>query len=70
VLDQFAPGPALDAQVKIYSFWIAFADLDGFRIDTVKHMDPGAVRYFASAIHEFAQSIGKEDFSLAGRNHG
>ncbi len=26
----------------MYKFWIAYADLDGFRVDTVKHMDPGA----------------------------
>ncbi|HTJ37714.1 MAG TPA: hypothetical protein VL738_31160 [Dactylosporangium sp.] len=42
----------------------AHADLDGLRVDTVKHMDPGAARYLASAIHEFAQSIGKERFFL------
>lgn len=52
------------ALVRAYQFWIAFADLDGFRVDTVKHMDPGAARFFASAIHEFAQSIGKERFYL------
>ncbi len=28
-------------------FWIAFADVDGFRVDTVKHMDLGASRFFA-----------------------
>ncbi len=70
LLDAFTPGPALDALVSIYSFWIAFADLDGFRLDTVKHMDPGAVRYFASAIHEFAQSIGKTSFFLLGEITG
>jgi glycosidase len=70
VLDQFTPGAALNALVEIYKLWIAFADQDGYRIDTVKHMEPGAVRYFASAIHEFAQSIGKEDFFLLGEITG
>ena len=51
---------------KIYSYWIAYADIDGYRIDTVKHMDKGATRFFASVIHEFAQSIGKENFYLIG----
>jgi glycosidase len=55
---------------KIYQFWIADADIDGYRIDTVKHMDPGATRYFASAIHEFTQSIGKENFYLIGEITG
>jgi glycosidase len=49
---------------KIYQLWIADADIDGYRIDTVKHMDPGATHYFTSALHEFTQSIGKENFYL------
>ncbi|GAB7051744.1 alpha-amylase family glycosyl hydrolase [Catenuloplanes indicus] len=59
-----SPSPALAALTRAYQFWLAFADLDGFRVDTVKHMDPAAARYFASAIHEFAASIGKENFYL------
>jgi glycosidase len=62
--DDYRPSAALLALVRAYQYWIAYADLDGFRVDTVKHMDPGAARYFASAIHEFAQSIGKERFYL------
>jgi hypothetical protein len=42
----------------------AFADIDGYRVDTVKHMDLGASRFFGSVIHEFAQTIGKENFYL------
>ena len=55
---------------EVFSWWIAFADVDGFRIDTVKHMDLGASRIFAAAIHEFAQSIGKENFLLVGEITG
>jgi glycosidase len=62
--DVYRPSPALVALTRAYQYWIAFADLDGFRVDTVKHMDQGAARYFASAVHEFAQSIGKERFYL------
>ena len=43
---------------------MAFADLDGYRVDTVKHMDPGETRIFGSALHEFAQRIGKDNFYL------
>jgi glycosidase len=68
--DQYVPSPALRALTTAYCWWIAFADLDGFRIDTVKHMDPGATRYFASAVHEFAQSIGKDRFFLVGEITG
>ncbi len=69
-LDDYRPSPALRALTRAYCWWIAFADLDGFRVDTVKHMDRGATRYFASAIHEFAQSIGKDRFLLIGEITG
>jgi glycosidase len=39
--DGYRPSPALRALTRVYQYWIAFADLDGFRVDTVKHMDPG-----------------------------
>ena len=68
--DDFGPSPALEALTAAYKYWIAYADLDGYRVDTVKHMEKGATRYFASAIHEFAQSIGKENFYLIGEITG
>lgn len=68
--DSFHPSVALNALCEVYKFWVALADLDGFRLDTVKHMEPGAARYFASAIHEFAQSIGKENFYIIGEITG
>ena len=55
---------------EVYKFWIAYADVDGYRIDTVKHMEPGAVRFFANVIHEYAQSLGKENFYLIGEITG
>ena len=69
-LDDYQPSPALRALTRAYCWWIAFADLDGFRVDTVKHMDRGATRFFASAVHEFAQSIGKDRFLLIGEITG
>lgn len=69
-IDDFRPSPALEALADAYKYWIAYADLDGFRMDTVKHMEKGATRYFASVIHEFAQRIGKENFYLIGEITG
>lgn len=69
-LDDYRPSAALINLCQVYKYWIAYADLDGFRIDTVKHMDVGATRFFASMIHEFAQSIGKEHFFLVGEITG
>ena len=67
---EYTPSPAFRTLVEAYRYWIAFADVDGFRVDTVKHMDPGATRYFTSAIHEFAQTIGKDSFFLVGEITG
>jgi glycosidase len=69
-LDVYQPSPALVALTRAYCWWIAFADLDGFRVDTVKHMDRGATRYFAAVVHEFAQSVGKDRFFLVGEITG
>ena len=63
-VDAYQPSRALMQQVQVYKYWMAFADLDGYRIDTVKHMDPGAARLFGSAMHEFAARIGKDNFYL------
>ena len=62
--------PALRHLIYCYWYWIAYADIDGFRIDAVKHMGRDATRFFCAAIHEFAQSIGKQRFFLAGEVAG
>ncbi len=66
----FGVAPTLVRLVEAYRFWIGWADVDGFRIDTVKHMEPGAVRFFCNAIHEYAQFLGKENFYLIGEVTG
>jgi glycosidase len=69
-VDEYRASKALMALCDVFKYWIAFADIDGYRIDTVKHMDPGATRIFGSVIHEFAQSIGKDKFLLLGEITG
>lgn len=68
--DDYQASDALRYLCKAYQYWIAYADIDGFRIDTVKHMDIGATRYFVSVIREFTQSLGKENFFLLGEITG
>lgn len=68
--DHYRPSPALAALTRVYQYWIGETDIDGFRIDTVKHMDLGATRYFAAVIHEYAMSLGKENFYLIGEITG
>lgn len=69
-IDEHVPSEALFDLCEAYKFWIAFADVDGYRVDTVKHIEPGAVRVFANVIHEFAQSLGKDNFYLLGEITG
>ncbi len=63
-------GDTLAAVIKVYQYWIALSDCDGFRIDTVKHLPWEASRNFCGAIHEYAESIGKENFLLLGEVTG
>jgi glycosidase len=56
----------LDALIKVYKYWIAMTDIDGFRIDTVKHMESSATAIFCNAIREYARRIGKHNFFIFG----
>jgi glycosidase len=56
----------LDTLIKVYKYWVSVADLDGFRIDTVKHMEDSAAAIFCNAIREYAQRLGKRRFFLYG----
>lgn len=52
--------------IKAHCYWIRTADIDGFRVDAVKHMNPLACSRFCSNIREYAYSLGKRDFFLYG----
>lgn len=69
-IDDYQPSPTLINLCEVYKFWIGYADIDGYRIDTVKHMEKGATRFFASVIHEYAQTVGKDNFYLIGEITG
>ena len=60
----------LSGLIRAYQYWIALSDCDGFRVDTVKHVTFEASRNFCGAIHEYAESIGKENFLLVGEVTG
>ena len=61
---------ALACLILTYCFWMAYADIDGFRLDAAKHMGTQALRAFCDSIREFAESIGKERFLLVGEIGG
>lgn len=69
-LNNYQASTALKTMIDCYKYWITYADLDGFRLDTVKHLSPGATRYFTTEIKEFAQTLGKKNFFIIGEITG
>lgn len=69
-VDDFTPSAALEILCEVYKFWIAYADLDGYRIDTVKHMGDGPTRHLCTTLHEYASTLGKQNFFLVGEVTG
>jgi alpha-amylase len=63
-----------DALIEIYKHWIDVADFDGFRIDTLKHIDRpeldldhrGFWGRFTTEIRAHARSLGKHNFFMFG----
>jgi glycosidase len=59
--------PAMqDVLIRVYQHVIAKFDADGFRIDTMKYLQPSFARTFANAVREFCLSIGKKNFFIFG----
>ncbi|MBS1505965.1 MAG: alpha amylase C-terminal domain-containing protein [Bacteroidetes bacterium] len=55
-----------DILIGCHCYWIKEVDVDGFRLDAVKHMGEGAISRFCSHIREYAYSLGKKNFFLFG----
>lgn len=58
--------PVRNILIRAYQYLIAKFDVDGFRIDTLKYIEPDFARVFGNAIREFALSIGKKNFFTFG----
>jgi glycosidase len=56
----------INALIKAHCYWIREADIDGFRVDAVKHMNAVACSRFCSNLREYAYSLGKRGFFLFG----
>lgn len=56
----------LDTLVRAHCYWLREADVDGFRVDAVKHFGPLAAARFSSEVREYAYSLGKRSFRLFG----
>ncbi|MDY7090532.1 MAG: pullulanase-type alpha-1,6-glucosidase [Actinomycetota bacterium] len=50
----------------IYAYWIGATGIDGYRLDTVKHVNLGFWPQFAAGIEKAAARAGKKDFFMFG----
>ncbi len=65
--DLFTANPAVvDGFIDIYKQWITDFRVDGFRIDTAKHVNPEFWQAFAPAILEHARAEGIDHFHIFG----
>jgi glycosidase len=58
--------PVRNILIRAYQYLIAKYDVDGFRIDTLKYIEPDFAQTFGNAMREFALSIGKKNFFTFG----
>ncbi|MGO9119814.1 MAG: alpha-amylase family glycosyl hydrolase [Desulfomonilaceae bacterium] len=64
--DDEAGSELINILIKAHCYWIREADVDGFRVDAVKHIGELASARFCSNIREYAYSLGKRGFFLFG----
>ncbi|MEE1755206.1 pullulanase-type alpha-1,6-glucosidase [Streptomyces sp. SP18CS02] len=56
----------VEGMKKIYQRWVRDFDIDGFRVDTVKHVNTGFWTQWATALDEYAAERGRDDFFMFG----
>jgi alpha-amylase len=56
----------VDGMIDIYKFWIREFRVDGFRMDTMKHVDDAFWQRFAPTMEAYARSQGIRDFYMFG----
>ena len=54
----------------LHKFWIAYADVDGFRADAAKHVTSDFMAYFSTEIRKYAATLGKNNFYIVGEVAG
>jgi glycosidase len=58
--------PVKEAMVDSYARWVELTDIDGFRIDTVKHVEREFWRYFSQKLRQRLAKGGKNKFIMFG----
>jgi alpha-amylase len=65
--DLFTEHPrVVNGLIDVYETWIADFGIDGFRIDTMKHVNDEFWQRFAPEVLRFAQRTGKREFFMFG----
>jgi alpha-amylase len=65
--DLFTERPeVVDGMIDIYDFWVEDMEIDGFRIDTMKHVNDEFWQRFSPTVLEHAQDQGRDDFFMFG----
>ena len=65
--DLFTERPeVVQGWIQVWSEWISKFDIDGYRIDTAKHVNPEFWRAFLPQILKAAKSAGKDEFPIFG----
>lgn len=68
--DVFTERPrVVDGMLEIYKYWISEFRIDGFRVDTAKHVDDAFWQRFNPEILAHARAAGIEDFYLFGESY-
>ncbi len=55
-----------DIFTDLHKYWIAYADVDGFRLDAAKHVTEDFIAAFSTNVRSYAASVGKTNFYLIG----
>ncbi len=65
--DLFTEHPRVrEGMIEIFSAWVRDFGVDGFRIDTARHVDPGFWQEFVPALEEVAEQEGIPNFHMFG----
>ncbi len=65
--DLFTEHPrVVDGMIDIYETWIRDLRIDGFRIDTMKHVNDEFWQKFSPTVLQYAKDVGKPDFFMFG----
>lgn len=66
--DGYGDKPVWNLLIQAYQYVVARYDVDGFRIDTLKHVEREFALAFCNAVREYALSIGKANFFMFGES--